>query len=214
MKKFAIIVAGGSGTRMKSKVPKQFLILDDEPIIIKTIRKFESAVPDIEVIVVLPKSQLDHWDNLVDQFPFVSKVLVTYGGDTRTDSVISGLAQIQEDGLVAVHDAVRPYVPTETILSSFASAEKFGSGVAAVPLKDSIRELYPGKKSKARNRSNFVLVQTPQTFDVARLKEAYAMIEDTIFTDDASVFENAGEKVYLVEGSYSNIKITTPDDLK
>lgn len=115
--------------------------------------------------------------------------------------------------MVAIHDAVRPFVEVGTIVASFESAEKFGSGVAAIPLKDSIRELKSGKKSKALNRNNYILVQTPQTFDIAKLKEAYGSIGDSSFTDDASVFENSGEEVFLVEGSYSNIKITTPEDL-
>lgn len=214
MNKFAIIVAAGSGSRMKSKVPKQFLIVDDEPIIVKTIRKFKETVPTIRLIVVLPKIHLSYWDNLKIDFPFLDEVTIAIGGKTRSESVISGLAEINGNGIVAVHDAVRPYVTTSTIIASFASAETTGSGVAAVPLKDSIRELYPGKKSKTRNRNNFVLVQTPQTFDVSKLKAAYAKLGDLTFTDDASVFENAGEEVHLVEGAYSNIKITTPEDLK
>jgi len=207
-------VAGGTGTRMRSKVPKQFLIVDDEPIIIKTLRKFKSSYPDIQLIVVLPEDQFPRWKTLNEEYPFTNEVIVTSGGKTRTASVASGLSKIKGDGLVAIHDAVRPHVEPSIISSSFESAEKHGSGVAAVPMKDSIRELLPGKKSKARNRNNYVLVQTPQTFDVNKLKAAYEIIGDVPFTDDASVYENAGETVYLVEGSYSNIKITTPDDLK
>lgn len=214
MKKYAIIVAGGSGTRMQSKVPKQFLIVDDEPILIKTIRKFIDAIADIEIVVVLPENQLPRWEELKKAFSFIANVAVVAGGATRTASVISGMNQIGENGLVAIHDAVRPYVEKGTIVSSFQSADKFGSGVAAVPLKDSIRKLYAGKKSKTRNRNNYVLVQTPQTFDVAKLKQAYSKIGKNSFSDDASVYENAGEEVFLIEGSYTNIKITTPGDLK
>ena len=214
MDKYAIIVAGGTGTRMNSKVPKQFLIVDDEPIIVKTFRKFRQAIPEIHLIIVLPNEQMARWEELSKQYSFIIEAEVVSGGATRTDSVAAGLDKIKSEGLVAIHDAVRPYVDLETILASFNSAEKNGSGVAAVPMKDSIRELFPGKKSKARNRNNFVLVQTPQTFDVMKLKKAYSLIQDATFTDDASVFENAGEEVFLVEGSYSNIKITTPDDLK
>ena len=214
MEKYAIIVAGGSGTRMNSRVPKQFLIVNDEPIIIKTIRKFQEAIPGIRLVVVLPENQLPRWEDLRSDFPFIDEIVTVNGGETRTASVISGLNVIGDEGLVAVHDAVRPYVETTTINASFRSAEQFGSGVAAVPLKDSIRELYPKKKSKARNRNNYVLVQTPQTFRVGKLKEAYANRGGAAFTDDASVYEHSGEEVFLVEGSYSNIKITTPDDLK
>lgn len=215
MTRYAIVVAGGSGTRMNSHVPKQFLIVDDEPIIIKTIRKFKEAYTSIQIIVVLPEIHLSYWMDLAGQFPFIEKLTIAHGGESRTTSVLSGLSKIKEDdSLVAVHDAVRPFVDIHTIKASFESAEKFGSGVAAVPLKDSIRELYPGKKSEARNRSKYVLVQTPQTFKAGKLKEAYAKIGDKAFTDDASVYEHAGEEVFLVEGSYSNIKITTPEDLK
>ena len=214
MNHYAIIVAGGTGTRMNSKVPKQFLIVDDEPIIVKTLRKFREAIPHISIIVVLPADQLSRWKSLADQFPFINDIAIAEGGDTRTASVVSGLSRINGDGIVCIHDAVRPYVELSTISASIESAKKFGSGVAAVPLKDSIREIFSGKKSAARNRNNYVLVQTPQTFDVRKLKNAYSKIEKQNFTDDASVYEYAGEEVYLVEGSYSNIKITTPDDLK
>ncbi|MEM9341144.1 MAG: 2-C-methyl-D-erythritol 4-phosphate cytidylyltransferase [Bacteroidota bacterium] len=214
MKKYAIIVAGGSGTRMKSKVPKQFLIVDEEPIIIQTIRKFILAIPDLKLIVVLPPDEVSRWEKLKSHYPIIREVEIAMGGSTRTTSVLSGLSKIEGGGLVAIHDAVRPHVEPATIISSYESAEINGSGVAAVPLKDSIRELFPKKKSKARNRNNYVLVQTPQTFDIKKLKKAYAGIGDLAFTDDASVYEHAGEEVFLVEGSHSNIKITTPDDLK
>ena len=206
-------MAGGSGTRMQSKVPKQFLMVEDEPIVVRTIRKFYDAVPDIEIIVVLPESHISRWEALGNEFDFISNTTVTSGGDTRTASVLAGLKLTADEGLVAIHDAVRPYVSPETIVASFTSAGQHGSGVAAVALKDSIRELNPGKRSKALNRNNYVLVQTPQTFDVARLKAAYAKIGTASFTDDASVYEHAGEEVHLIEGSYSNIKITTPEDL-
>ena len=214
MKKYAIIVAGGSGSRMQSRVPKQFLMVEDQPILVKTLQKFSDAIKGIEIIVALPQNQLDRWNGLREEFNFLTNIKATVGGETRTASVMAGLSLIEGDGLVAIHDAVRPYVTAETIVNSFESAEKHGSGVAAVPLKDSIRELNPGKTSRALNRNNYVLVQTPQTFDIEKLKKAYAAIGTSSFTDDASVFENAGEEVHLVNGSYANIKITTPEDLR
>lgn len=214
MEKFAIIVAGGTGTRMQSEVPKQFLLHDGVPIIIKTIRAFKEADPSIQLIIVLPEEHMGHWETLLPTYPVVSEVSTTFGGATRSASVLAGLSLVHDDGLVAVHDAVRPFVDSETILESFASAEKHGSGVASVALKDSIRELDAEGSSKAMDRASFVLVQTPQTFRVHELKQAYQSVGDQSFTDDASVYEASGRVVHLIEGSYSNIKITTPEDLK
>ncbi len=213
MKNYAIIVAGGLGTRMKSELPKQFLLIDGVPIIVHSIQKFLDFDSNISIVVVLPQGHIEQWVNIKSQFlPDVDLQLAT-GGDTRTQSVMSGLALLQEEGLVAIHDAVRPFVSVDTIASSFESAQKSGSGVAVVALKDSIRET-DGNKSIARDRSNYVLVQTPQTFKINELKDAYAKVGTGAYTDDASVYEAAGNTVSLVDGSYENIKITTPEDLK
>lgn len=214
MKKYAIIVAGGLGTRMGSKTPKQFLLINDKPIIVETVLKFFTNDPEISLIVVIPQNHLEHWNQLKEKFLKDISIKVTIGGATRTDSVGKGLSMIEgEEGVVAIHDAVRPFVEDETINQSFDSAIKYGSGVACVPLKDSIREL-KGKDTVSRNRSDFVLVQTPQTFKVNEIKRAYKMLARESLTDDASVYEKAGFKVNIVDGSYSNIKITTPDDLE
>ncbi|MEM8939624.1 MAG: 2-C-methyl-D-erythritol 4-phosphate cytidylyltransferase [Bacteroidota bacterium] len=213
MKKYAIIVAGGSGTRMGSKIPKQFLILDNEPIIIRTIRKYIEADPKTQIIAVLPENHFSRWEALKVEFSFANQIVHAVGGESRTASVKAGLDTIESDGLVAIHDAVRPFVEVETIRNSFDSAEKFGSGIAVVKLKDSIREILPNKISKARDRTSYVLVQTPQTFVVSQIKKAYDKIKNFTYSDDATVFEKAGEKVFLVDGTYSNIKITTPEDL-
>ncbi|WP_420316603.1 2-C-methyl-D-erythritol 4-phosphate cytidylyltransferase [Ekhidna sp.] len=213
MDKYAIIVAGGVGTRMKSEVPKQFLQVDGEPIIVKSIRKFLKYDNGISVIVVLPEAHLKQWEAIKFQYFPDTDIMATTGGLTRSASVLSGLTMIVGDGLVAIHDAVRPFVSAKTISDSFDSAKKDGSGVAVVELKDSIRELEENT-SIARDRSNYVLVQTPQTFNIKALKDAYEKAGAGLFTDDASVYEAAGYKVSLVEGSYDNIKITTPEDLK
>lgn len=205
-------MAGGKGTRMKSDVPKQFLQLDGMPIIVHSIKKFLKYDKNLHVIVVLPEAHINQWEAINFQYFPDSNIEVTSGGITRSASVLSGLGLIREDGLVAVHDAVRPFVSIETIKSSFDSAKKKGSGVTVVELKDSIREL-EGNNSIARDRSNYVLVQTPQTFEVNKLKDAYEKAGAGLFTDDASVFEAAGYAVHLVEGTYDNIKITTPEDL-
>lgn len=207
-------MAGGVGTRMKSDVPKQFLMLNGEPIIIQSIRKFLKYNANIQILVVLPDAHLKQWEALKFQYFPDSDIKATTGGMTRSASVLSGLGLIgDDDGLVAVHDAVRPFVSIETISESFKSAEKDGSGVAAVELKDSIREKV-NDQSIARDRSNYVLVQTPQTFKVSELRQAYKKAGAGLFTDDASVYEAAGFEVQLVNGTYDNIKITTPEDLK
>lgn len=213
MKEYAIIVAGGIGSRMGADIPKQFLLINDEPIIVRTIKQFLSYNEKIEIVLVLPKDHVEVWNELQVKFFLEEQIKVTEGGSTRTASVLAGLKLVNE-GLVAIHDAVRPYVSKQIIGDSFESARQKGSGVATVAMKDSLRELDSSKNSIARDRENYVLVQTPQTFNVAKLKEAYAKLGDKSFSDDATVFENAGFKVHLIEGSYSNIKITTPDDLK
>jgi len=213
VKKFAIIVAGGSGTRMKSDVPKQFLNLRGNPIIIRTIRQFIDADESIELVVVLPEKHLSYWQRLKDDYPFINSIKVAIGGASRTESVRSGLKAIPDEGLVAIHDAVRPFVTPEIINDSYKSAAEKGSGVVAVALKDSVREISDQDKSFARDRNDFVLVQTPQAFKVELIKKSYAELEGD-YSDDATVFEKTNHDVFLVEGSYSNIKITTPEDIR
>ncbi len=212
MKRNAIIVAGGKGTRMKADVPKQFLLVDGIPIIVRTINKFlELTINDL--IIVLPGDSLDQWEEIWGQYLKGVSLRTAEGGETRSDSVRAGLSLLEE-GLVAIHDAVRPYVSTDIIEASFVSAEKFGSGVVAIPLKDSIREIVSSENSIARDRSNYRLVQTPQTFKLEEIKKAYESVGGATFTDDATVYEQAGYKVHLVEGDETNIKITTRADLK
>lgn len=198
---------------MKSDVPKQFLRIDGEPIIVKSIKKFLTYDQKISVIVVLPKTHLNEWGAIKFQYFPDTEIQSTAGGITRSASVLSGLTLIEADGLVAIHDAVRPFVAIDTIKDSFESADSKGSGVSAVPLKDSIREL-ANNTSIARDRSNYMLVQTPQTFKVKEIKDAYEKAGAGLFTDDASIYEAAGYVVNLINGTYDNIKITTPEDLK
>ena len=212
MEKFAIIVAGGVGKRMQSDVPKQFLLIDGEPIIVKTIKQFVAYDPSINIIVILPEDHLTKWEKIKQAFLPNLSIDEDSGGETRTLSVLAGLNKISGEGLVAVHDAVRPFVSQKSIADSFESAALHGSGVVTVALKDSIRKVI-GNKSEARNREDYKIVQTPQTFKVGMLKNSYEKIGEQQFTDDASVFEYAGNPVFLVEGTYGNIKITTPEDL-
>jgi 2-C-methyl-D-erythritol 4-phosphate cytidylyltransferase len=213
MQRYAIIVAGGKGLRMGGETPKQFLPLGEKPVIVHTIDQFLSFDDETKIIVVLPAEHISTWQEIKSiHFPY-TEIQPIAGGEQRFDSVKAGLSLIKDEGLVAIHDAVRPFVTKDTIAESYKSAHKHGSGVATVPLKDSIRELKKGV-SKTRNRANFRLVQTPQTFRVKEIKLAFQQASNSQHTDDASVYEDAGYDVHLVEGSYGNIKITTREDLK
>ncbi|MAC96197.1 MAG: 2-C-methyl-D-erythritol 4-phosphate cytidylyltransferase [Flavobacteriales bacterium] len=211
MKKSVIIVAGGKGLRMGSEIPKQFLLLNGKAIILHTIDKFKQALPQARLVLVLPKDEVQRWNNLTKESPY-AEIEIAIGGKSRFDSVKAGLELIDE-GLVAVHDAVRPLVSKKTIQNAFKTAAEKDSAIPVSPLKDSIRKV-EGENSKSLNRSEYVLVQTPQCFKFSLLKEAYNQEFSDSFTDDASVFEAAGNAVAIFEGNTSNIKITSPEDLK
>lgn len=213
MMKYAIIVAGGSGSRMQSTTPKQFIKIGGLPILMRTIKAFYQYSQDINIIVVIPEEQFSLWSELVENHHFNIHCLLVKGGKSRYESVKNGLLAIEKDGLVAIHDGVRPFVTSQLIGECYKSAQKYGSGVAAVTPKDSIREITEsGNIGVSRNR--YILMQTPQTFELAIIKPAYLSTNDKGFTDDASVAENAGNKISVVKGDYSNIKITTPEDIK
>ena len=212
-KEYAIIVAGGKGTRMKSAVPKQFLPLNGLPVLFHTIKAFHKYSNEITIILVLPEDEMVTWHELVVKYEFSIPVKLVKGGDTRFMSVKNGLDQIEDDrGLVTVHDGVRPLVSKDIIAASFRLAAVHGSAVAAVRLKESIR-IADQDATKALDRSKYRLVQTPQAFELALIKQAYTIKEEEDLTDDASVVERTGNKISLFEGSYKNIKITTPEDL-
>lgn len=209
---YAIIVAGGSGSRMQQDVPKQFMLLTGKPVLMHTIERFYAYNPDVRLIVVLPENQLNVWRALCKEHKFTIFHMVVAGGATRFASVKNGLAMVHGDGLVAVHDGVRPFISTKTIRETYQAAAEHGAAIVAVSPKDSIREL-TAEGSKAVPRTNYKLVQTPQCFKAALLRRAYEQPETSDFTDDASVVEKLGAKTELVEGSYRNIKITTPEDM-
>jgi 2-C-methyl-D-erythritol 4-phosphate cytidylyltransferase len=209
---YALIVAGGKGTRIKSQTPKQFIALEGLPILLHTINAFFRYSENIRVILVLPADDFSTWHALVKKYDFQKPVILQQGGASRFQSVKQGLAKIKGNGLVAIHDGVRPLVSESIIAASFRLAASGQSAVAAVPLKDSIR-LADNGLSKALDRSQYRLIQTPQTFSVALIKEAYTLPEDETLTDDASIAERAGHRISLFEGSYRNIKITTEEDL-
>ncbi|WP_162055321.1 2-C-methyl-D-erythritol 4-phosphate cytidylyltransferase [Pontibacter pamirensis] len=212
LSEYGIIVAGGSGSRMQHEVPKQFIEVAGKPILMHTIERFSEYNPDLRLIVVLPQQQLQTWRDLCRKHSFKVFHMAVAGGATRFGSVKNGLDAVQGEGLVAVHDGVRPFVEAATIKAAFEAAAVHGSAVVAVSPKDSIRELIP-EGSRAVPRANYKLVQTPQCFRAGVLRRAYEQPEQEHFTDDASVVEQLGEKIVLVEGSYRNIKITTPEDL-
>jgi 2-C-methyl-D-erythritol 4-phosphate cytidylyltransferase len=209
--KYAIIVAGGSGSRMKSDLPKQFIEIGGLPILMHTLKRFKEADVDIELILVLPKSQFEFWKELCEIHSEFMKAIphqLVEGGESRFQSGKNGLQVIEDEGLVAIHDGVRPFVYTEIINESFRIAEKKGTAVASVASKDSVRV-----NGQAIDRSTVRLIQTPQTFQISLIKRSFETPELATFTDDASVAEHAGFKINLIEGSYENIKITTPEDL-
>jgi len=212
MKNYAIVVAGGAGSRMHSDRPKQFLELAGRPILMHTLDAFAKCGLDINLILVLPSDHLNTWKELTQKHNYQTSHQTTTGGATRFDSVRNGLTVIEDDGLVAIHDGARPLISTKVIQRTFRQAEISGNGIAAVQVKDSIRQIVEGK-NKAVDRSQFYSVQTPQTFKIDLIKAAFAACQSNAFTDDASVAEAFGEKIELVEGSYDNLKITTPEDL-
>jgi 2-C-methyl-D-erythritol 4-phosphate cytidylyltransferase len=211
MNKTALIVAGGSGTRMESNLPKQFLLLAGKPILMHTIEAFYHSGVN-HIILVLPQSQIDFWNQLCQTHQFTIKHQIVAGGASRFESVQNGLQHCNNNDLVAIHDGVRPFVSKEIILNSFETAAQKGNAVAAVRLKDSIRKVEL-LSNKNVNRDNYYLIQTPQTFKAQLIKEAYAAQDHINFTDDASVWELNGYAINLIPGDYKNIKITTPEDL-
>lgn len=211
MEKYALIVAGGKGKRMGHETPKQFLPLHGKAILLHTLECFSNAIPEIKFVLVLPKDQIELWQEIAQDTEF-ENIPIAFGGAERTDSVKSGLSLVPDGALLGIHDAVRPLVSAETIINSFEKAAKLGNAIPVTPLTSSLRKV-ERNSSKAVDRSDYVSVQTPQCFRSGQIKQAYQDLKG-IFTDDASVLESAGEKINLVEGNLENIKITTPLDLK
>lgn len=212
-KKYALIVAGGSGQRMNSDVPKQFLRIHGKPVLMYAFEAFKLFDSACEFILVLPDSEIDHWRKLCEEFSFQIKHKVIAGGTTRFYSVKKGLAHIDEDGIVFIHDGVRPLVSQQTIANCYHTACEKGNALPVIATSESIRKVLTNQ-NKAVNREYFFLVQTPQTFQVSLIKEAYKKRYLEKYTDDASVLESDGVKINLVQGNRENIKITYPEDIK
>jgi 2-C-methyl-D-erythritol 4-phosphate cytidylyltransferase len=208
-----IIVAGGSGTRMGSSTPKQFLGLAGRPVLMHTIEKFSTVLPGAEIILVLPQNQLQQWEQLIKDFSFNIPHKSCVGGETRFQSVKNGLEKVNPNSLlVGVHDGVRPLVSSNTIKSCISLASEKGSAIPVVMPADSIRRISKDKNI-AVTRDEFRMVQTPQVFKRDIILSAYQKEFNSSFTDDASVVEAEGFDIFLCDGNYENIKITTPSDL-
>ena len=212
---YIIIVAGGKGLRMGSDIPKQFLPVCGLPVLVRTIRRFREYSADINIILVLPKAQQAYWQSLCKEYHFDERYSIADGGETRFHSVSNGLSLIPDDaeGVVGVHDRVRPFPSIDVIAGCYETARHQGAVIPVIPVVETVRHL-EGDDSKTVSRDEYRLVQTPQTFDIQLLKRAYRQPFTPMFTDDASVVESLGNTITLVEGNRENIKITTPFDLK
>jgi 2-C-methyl-D-erythritol 4-phosphate cytidylyltransferase len=212
VREYALVVAGGKGTRIPGTLPKQFLPLNGRPILLHTLDAFHRYNTQLPVVLVLPADDRDTWVRITQEHQVHNSITLVDGGETRFQSVRNGLAVLSGDGLVAIHDGVRPLISEDIIGASFRLAAAHKTAIAAVRLKESIR-MTDQDTTRAVDRSRFRLIQTPQTFDLSLIRKAYQQKEDATMTDDASVAERAGFSISLFEGSYENIKITTPEDL-
>jgi 2-C-methyl-D-erythritol 4-phosphate cytidylyltransferase len=212
MKKIALIVAGGTGTRMETPALKQFVLLNNLPVLMHTINVFYGYDNTIDIRIALPEDQIETWQSLCDDYQFKIKHSIVPGGETRFHSVKNGLAEIPVPSLIAVHDGVRPLVSKATITNCFNLAEEAGTAIPVVKVKESIRKIVESD-SVYEDRNLYRIVQTPQVFHSDILLNAYETDYNESFTDDAGVVENAGFKIYITEGNEENIKITRPIDL-
>jgi len=212
MQLYVVIVAGGSGKRMGADIPKQFLELAGRPVLMHTIERFKTFDDSIEIITVLPENQLRFWIDLQKKHSFSVLHTLVKGGSNRFYSVKNGLRFVNEPGLVAIHDGVRPFVSIDTIKRCFETAEKLGNAIPSISPTESLRIL-SDIGSTAINRFDVKQIQTPQVFNSLLIKEAYLQEYSPDFTDDATVLEKKGEKINLIEGNRENIKITNPEDL-
>ena len=225
--KYAIIVAGGKGVRMGGETPKQFLPLGGKPVLMRTMERFVDAEPTVRIFLVLPEDQMEAWQRLCVRHKFHIQHTVVEGGATRFHSVKNGVRAIEEinklqpseRAIVAIHDGVRPFVSADVIRRCFDVADLTGSAVPVIPVHETLRQIKQksdgadANYSKTVDRNRYRLVQTPQTFRLSLLSEAFQQLYEKKFTDDAAVVEAIGEDVSLIEGNRENIKLTTPFDL-
>ncbi|MBN1199221.1 MAG: 2-C-methyl-D-erythritol 4-phosphate cytidylyltransferase [Bacteroidales bacterium] len=210
--KAAIIVAGGTGSRMSSPTPKQFLLLKEIPVLMHPINAFFRFDPSIRILLALPESLFSEWVALLQRYNLTIPHELVPGGATRFHSVFNCLQRLAPEGMVAIHDGARPLVSQELLHRLFTLAEEKGNAVPVVPVTESIREL-AGSSSRPSDRSLFRIVQTPQVFQTALIQEAYTQSYRSEFTDDATVLESTGIPICLASGDPINLKITFPSDL-
>ena len=222
---YIIIVAGGKGLRMGTDIPKQFLPIGGKPVLMRTLERFREYSADLQIILVLPKAQQDYWKKLCQKHNFTVEYQLTDGGETRFHSVQHGLALIPDDveGVVGVHDGVRPFPSVEVIRNCYETAREKKAVIPVIPIVETVRHLigesnvqcstFNVQRSVTVPRNDYRLVQTPQCFDIQLLKAANRQPYNDGFTDDASVVEAFGQSITLVEGNRENIKITTPFDI-
>jgi len=212
LKKIAVIVAGGTGTRMNNTVPKQFLLLKNKPVLYYTLHTFLQSYDDMQIILVLPEEHVAAGQEIIDAFFDYSRIKITVGGRTRFHSVQNGLSLIEEESIIFVHDAVRCLITQELVRRCYDEAIEHGSAIPVIDSRDSVR-IVRGANNEAIERSTVKLVQTPQTFHSKILLPAFNIDYKDKFTDEATVVEAFGLRVQLVEGEENNIKITKPADL-
>ena len=209
---YVIITAGGTGSRMGTSTPKQFLELNNLPVIMHSMEAFHSYSDSLKLIIVLAEDFVDDWKSLCKKYKYTLVHQICIGGDTRFQSVKNGLKMVGDEGLVAIHDAARPLLSRSLIDTCFREAAQNGNAVPAISLKDSVREL-SGNESRPVDREKFRLMQTPQVFESVLIKKAYEQAYQISFTDDATVAESIGANINLVEGEPENIKVTNPEDM-
>ena len=212
---YIIIVAGGKGLRMGTDIPKQFLPIGGKPVLMRTLERFRKYSEDLQIILVLPEAQQEYWHQLCEEYHFSVEYTLANGGQTRFHSVQNGLSKVPDDaqGVVGVHDGVRPFPSIEVIRNCYETAREKKAVIPVIPVVETVRHL-ESEGSKTVPRGDYRLVQTPQTFDIQLLKAANRQPYNDGFTDDASVVESYGHQITLVEGNRENIKITTPYDMK
>ena len=212
LEKSVIITAGGLGKRMKSTLPKQFIVLGDRPLLMHTIQLFYEFDPKIEIILALPKDWLDYWKELQVAYNFTIPHAIVIGGEERFHTVQNALKKCKGK-FIAVHDGVRPFVSQELLERCFDSLKQHSAVIPVLSIKESVRFL-GDNKTEALDRNHYKLVHTPQCFHAEILKKAYLQSFHDLVTDDSRLVEQMGEKLFFVESNEENIKVTTENDLR
>ena len=214
MKKSVVIVAGGKGIRFGGELPKQFLPMNNKPVLMHTIDAFYNCDNSFDIVVVIPENHFSFWKGLCKEYNFTTPHKLTKGGSSRWESVKNGLNCVEENSIIGIHDGVRPLISTKLINSLYSTAESYGAVIPAIKITDSLRVINrDNNKSSSVDRELYRAVQTPQVFKGNIIKEAYNMPFEEVFTDDASVVERFGVEIKIVEGEDTNIKITSAKDL-